>query len=252
MITTVMFDMGGTLETLYHGERTYQKTAVALHALLLEKGIDLHKSPDELWNIVYPNFLRYRKWSDEHQFERKPESIWCDYGFDGLDVPREQIAPIAEDIAHMWELTYFERSMRERVPEMLSGLKSLGLRLSVISNTACEFQVFDTLESYGIRDYFEDVTLSSVVGYRKPDPRIFKIACRQMRVQPGECIYAGDTLSRDVVGPRTAGFSKTIQIHSFLTQSRDADCIGKVQPDYLISDIYDVYPVVKSCLTSGV
>ena len=246
-----MFDMGGTLETLYHGERTYQKTAKALHALLAENGIDPRMTPDELWAAVYPNFLAYRKWGEEHSFELKPERIWCDFCFKGLDVDPLKIAAIAEKIAHMWELTYFERGMREHVPEMLEGLKSLGLRLSVISNTACEFQVFDTLEGYGIRQYFEDVTLSAVVGYRKPDPRIFEIACRQMRVLPENCVYVGDTLSRDVVGPQNAGYAKTIQIHSFLTQSRDTDCVGKVQPDHLITDISEVYPIMKSYLTSG-
>ena len=50
----------------------------------------------------------------------------------------------------------------------------------MISNTASLYSVFDVLERYGIRDYFSDVTLSSVTGYRKPNPGIFKIALRQM------------------------------------------------------------------------
>ena len=54
---------------------------------------------------------------------------------------------------------------------LLEGLKGLGMKLGVISNTAALYQVFRTLEEYGIRDYFQDVTLSSVTGYRKPECR---------------------------------------------------------------------------------
>lgn len=237
------------METLYHGERTYEKTATALFALLSERGIDIPmESAEALWEQVHPNFIAYRKWGEEHCFELKPARIWCDFGFAGIDVDKEKIADIAEEIAHMWEVTYFERALRPRAAEMLEGLKSLGLKLAVVSNTACEFQVFDTLSSYGIRDYFDDVTLSAVVGYRKPDPRIFQIACRQMKTVPENCVYVGDTLSRDVVGAKRAGFQMTFQILSFLTQSRDGNCVGKVSADYLIDDIYDVYTILKDCV----
>jgi len=68
----------------------------------------------------------------------------------------------------MWEVTHYHRALRPKVKEMLEGLKGLGMKLGVISNTAALYQVFRTLEEYGIRDYFQDVTLSSVTGYRKP------------------------------------------------------------------------------------
>ena len=68
--------------------------------------------------------------------------------------------------AHMWEITHYHRTLRPHVKEMLEGLKGLGMKLGVISNTASLYQVFDVLRDYGIRDYLQDVTLSSVTGYR--------------------------------------------------------------------------------------
>ena len=75
---------------------------------------------------------------------------------------------------------------------MLEGLKGLGLKLGIVSNTAALYQVFAVLKEYGIRDYFQDVTLSSVTGMRKPAPDIFRVAMCQLQSAPEECVYVGD------------------------------------------------------------
>ena len=148
-------------------------------------------------------------------------------------------------MAHMWEVTSSPRSLRPGVKEMLEGLKSLGMKLGVVSNTASLYQVFWILKEYGIRDYFQDVTLSSVTGYRKPDPNIFLVALNQVQSDPSTCAYVGDTFSRDVIGPQNLGFGATFHIHSHLTASRDKDVPDTVKATYTISEIYDVYTILK-------
>ena len=151
----------------------------------------------------------------------------------------------------MWETTFYDRSLREHAAEMLRGLKEdLGLHVAVVSNTGSLFQVFSTLEKYGVRQYFDEITLSSIVGYRKPHPNIFRIACAQADLDPAECAFVGDTLSRDVVGPRRMGFGRVFKINSFLTPQKD---LGKydVAPDYQITDIYDVYTILKQELNNA-
>lgn len=123
----------------------------------------------------------------------------------------------------MWEITHYHRALRPHAKEMLEGLKGLGMKLGVISNTASLYQVFDILEEYGIRDYFQDVTLSSVTGYRKPDPNIFQVSLRQVQSRPEHCAYVGDTISRDVIGPIRMGFGATFHIDSYLTRLKDTD-----------------------------
>jgi putative hydrolase of the HAD superfamily len=191
---------------------------------------------------------RYKAYTKQTNRELKPEEIWPDYYLKDLPFDKTGLSDdICEELAHMWEDTNFSRALRPGVVEMLDGLKSLGLRLGVVSNNASLFQVFTVLENYGIRDYFEDVTVSSVVGYRKPHPHIFDVALRQFRMQehPEECAYVGDTLSRDVIGPQQAGFGETFQIKSFLTASRDVDCVGKAHADHDIADISEVYTILK-------
>lgn len=108
----------------------------------------------------------------------------------------------------MWECTYFHRELRPGVREMLAGLKARGYRIGVISNNASLYNVFNVLEGYGIREYMEDVEVSSITGYRKPHPEIFRISMKQMQEKPENCVYVGDTLSRDVIGSKEFGLER--------------------------------------------
>lgn len=150
----------------------------------------------------------------------------------------------------MWEVTHYHRALRPKVKEMLEGLKGLGMKLGVISNTAALYQVFRTLEEYGIRDYFQDVTLSSVTGMRKPAPDIFRVALCQLQSAPEECVYVGDTVSRDIIGSKRAGFAKAIQICSRLTREKDCGVRREFEPDYMVEDIYDVLPILRELVTA--
>lgn len=245
MIKAVMFDMGGTLEDLYSDEKNDRATAYALYEILNKHGIEVPYGAEELWKIVGAGIQEYKKDSERTLRELKPEEIWPDWGFRDIPVDKAKLAEISEEIAHMWETTFYDRKLREHAAEMLKGLKEdLGLYVSVVSNTGSLFQVFDTLEKYGVRQYFDDITLSSITGYRKPHPNVFRVALNQANLKPEECAFVGDTLSRDVVGPRKMGYGRVFKINSFLTKQKD---VGKyeVEPDYQITDIYDVYTLLK-------
>ncbi|MGB8354497.1 MAG: HAD-IA family hydrolase [Chthoniobacteraceae bacterium] len=61
------------------------------------------------------------------------------------------------------------------------------------------------LKAAKIDQRFETVVISSEVGIAKPDAGIFHEACRQMKVNPGDCVMVGDNWERDVLGARSAG-----------------------------------------------
>ena len=46
--------------------------------------------------------------------------------------------------------------------------------------------------SAGIMAMFDVIVESSKAGIRKPDPRIYQIACEQLGVTPGSCVYLDD------------------------------------------------------------
>lgn len=43
-----------------------------------------------------------------------------------------------------------------------------------------------------VMDLFEVVIESSEVGLRKPDPRIYQLACTELGVEPSQCVYLDD------------------------------------------------------------
>ncbi len=247
MITTVMFDMGGTLEDVFADEATYRRTSERVLKLLAENGMPLAVTPQQFWDKAFPQFMVYKDESVVTGMEKKPEEIWTQYVMRGFDVDMGKIAALSEELAHLWEVSFFTRRLRPGVLELLTSLKSAGYRLGVVSNTPSLFQVFDILDEYGIRHFFDGVTVSSIVGYRKPLKRIFEIALYQMNVKPENCAYVGDTVARDILGAQRAGYAKTFQIHSFLTDSRDTPEIKKLaKPDYLIENLPEVYNILES------
>ena len=245
MVKTVLFDMGGTLEDIYVDAASEKAAMEKLDAMLCSYGLNPNTDLEELKRRVNAGWTRYGVYRDAHNVELKPVEIWCDYILTDFSFPRELLSPHCEEIAHMWEVTYYHRQLRPGVKPMLEGLKEMGLKLGIVSNTAALYQVFDILEEYGIRDYFQDVTLSSVTGLRKPCPDIFQVALRQTQSLAEESAYVGDTLSRDVIGSKRAGFAVAIQICSQLTKMKDAGVNPAFRPDYMVGDIFDVLRIIR-------
>lgn len=60
-------------------------------------------------------------------------------------------------------------------------------------------------ERCGLRERFTFVVLSQEVGVEKPDPAIFRVACRGVGYSPRQLLHVGDSLETDVAGARRAG-----------------------------------------------
>ena len=221
MLNTVLFDMGGTLEDIWYNDDTIAGVMEKLKTVLRANGLEPGCGDGEFRERVLAGVKEYKRWSEGNMLEAKPEEIWPDYYLKSFGFDREKLLPITEELANLWEITYYHRELRPGVKELLDGLKARGYHIGVISNNASLYNVFNVLEQYGIRDYMEDVTVSSVTGYRKPHPEIFRISMRQMRCRPENCVYVGDTVSRDIIGAKRAGFGRAAQIYSFLTAQKD-------------------------------
>ena len=250
MIDTVLFDMGGTLEDIRVDDESRRSSIQGVLDILHAHGVDLHADFEAVARSINAGWDRYGAYRDPRQRELKPEEIWGNYVLADFGLDEEAVRPYAEELAHMWEITHYHRALRPRVREMLEGLKGMGMKLGVISNTASLYQVFAVLREYGIRDYFQDVTLSSITGYRKPDPNIFLVSLNQIQSEPTNCAYVGDTLSRDVIGPIRMGFGATFHIDSYLTRLKDTNVPADVKPTYSVQDIYEVYTILKAARES--
>lgn len=244
MIDTVLFDMGGTLEDIFVDEESRAGSARGVLDICAGHGFSLQESTESAVRKLNEGWDAYGKQRDSDDRELKPEEIWGNFVMPLFGLNFKQVKPFAEELAHMYEVTHYHRVLRPHAKEMLDGLQGMGLKLGIISNTASLYQVFETLDEYGIRGYFRDVTLSSVTGYRKPDSNIFKVSLYQMRSKAENCAYVGDTYSRDILGAIRAGFGETFHIQSQLTKIKDTGTYD-VKPDHTIEDIYEVYSILR-------
>lgn len=86
---------------------------------------------------------------------------------------------------------------------VLTELRRHGLSTGLVTNSPkLLLEVLPTLE---IAQLLDNITISSVVGVEKPDPRIFRLALKQICVAPYQAVYVGDNLITDVNGANRAG-----------------------------------------------
>ena len=73
----------------------------------------------------------------------------------------------------------------------------------VVSNS--DGTVEDGLKDRGLHEYFDAVIDSHVVGFEKPDGRIFECAIAASGARAESTLHVGDLYFADVVGARGAG-----------------------------------------------
>ncbi len=105
----------------------------------------------------------------------------------------------------------------EDVPETLKKLK-LRYKLALISNTGkTPGKVLrEILEKLSILSYFDMLIFSDEVKLRKPDPKIFLLACRVFNVLPEEAVHIGDSGRIDFHGAESAGVNPLLYVPTIL------------------------------------
>jgi len=100
------------------------------------------------------------------------------------------------------------REVLPGVPDALESLRRQGLRLVVVSNS--DGSVERGLVEVGLRGYFSAVVDSAIVGFEKPDPRIFAHALERVGVPGPRAVHVGDLYHADVTGARAAGVNAVL------------------------------------------
>jgi putative hydrolase of the HAD superfamily len=87
---------------------------------------------------------------------------------------------------------------------VVGELKRAGLLVAVISNTE-DGRLLDSLEAAGLGGLFDLTVDSHLVGCRKPDAAIFRLALEQLGVGAGDAAFVGDSYAHDALAARAAG-----------------------------------------------
>jgi putative hydrolase of the HAD superfamily len=76
------------------------------------------------------------------------------------------------------------------VREVLEGLRSLGVRMSVVSDNWAGIE--GLFEQLGLHAYFDAFVVSAELGSRKPDPRMYRAGSDGLGLAPEECVFVDD------------------------------------------------------------
>lgn len=116
-------------------------------------------------------------------------------GFEGLD-PLNVLASLADGGRH---------GTRSFVVDTVRDLRAAGIRTSVVTNNIAEFgQFWRTI--IPLDELFDDIVDSSEVGMRKPDPRIYRLACERLDVEPERAVFLDD-FAGNVAGAEAVGIT---------------------------------------------
>ncbi len=209
MIKAVLFDYGGTLvEPLRPWEGEAKPTAVAApFDLFCRQGL---KAPySEYLTLNDSVFDRYS------ELEKQTESDIPDIAkyreiVDTLFPSRgrawrERVAAEANNA--FWGAATANYVLQKGARSCLAELKSMKLRLAVVSNHHNQKALNNHLTQLGVKSYFSRIIVSSRVGFRKPDRRIFAMGLSALRVRPPEAVFVGDSIPYDIEGAKQAGMT---------------------------------------------
>jgi putative hydrolase of the HAD superfamily len=90
----------------------------------------------------------------------------------------------------------------------IQTIKSSGLKVGLISD--CSEEIARFFPGTPIAPHLDTAILSCEVGIKKPDPKIFGLACERLGVEPGRCIYVGDGNSTELTGASAFGMDAVL------------------------------------------
>jgi len=231
-IRAVVFDCYSTLidiKTDEHKEEIYrylslylQYYGVKMEARKLKLALELEKKhylqsakeryPEIDLEILFSNILKKEKLSNPFLTES------CCRLFRALSRERLQLFP-------------------DSLP-VLEEMKKSGYPIAVVSDAQKVF-CLEEGEILGLSPFFGQVVMSTYLGFRKPDPRIFAIACTLLDVAPQQAVYIGNDPETDVKGAQGIGMQAILL-------DRDRNNMGQEpKPDFYANSLWEAWEWIK-------
>ncbi len=190
LISDIFFDLDHTLWDFNENSR------LAFSAIFEIKKIDLElKYFLKIYNTVNQKYWKlYRENMISHDYlriKRLEESFYLS----GIILSSTDLDQINN--LYMRLLTSFNNL----IPGAISLIKFLkpNYRLSVITNGFEDIQ-HKKIDNSGLKNYFNQVITADKVGFKKPNPKIFKKALEKNNLDSSNCLMIGDTFESDITG----------------------------------------------------
>ncbi|MEW9698285.1 HAD family hydrolase [Paenibacillus sp. SI8] len=150
---------------------------------------------------------------------------------------------MADEEAKAFNLEFVRRYVASLKPDPAVHDLLLRLRerylLGIVTNGPHDMQE-GKIERIGLKEVFpsEQVWISNVVGFAKPDPRIYQMALDYFGVSAEDTLFVGDSWEADVVGPIRAGM-QAIWLNKYGKEPK-----AEVVPLAVITELHELIHLV--------
>jgi len=230
IIKTLLFDFGGTLDIdgIHWSEKFYEAykyAQVDISRELLREAF-VH-SERVISNIIKPDFdLRmtlFQQIYNQIEFMKEINALNSNINF------------LTEEILDYCYSAVIENVKTSKILlEYFCSKYQLGLISNYYGN------VETVLDELDLKKYFSTIVDSAVVGFRKPNKEIFKLAISKLNAEADETFMIGDSYKNDIVPSKLIGCS-TIWINNkgWDTENEINDA------DFIIKTITELHEVLK-------
>ncbi len=104
------------------------------------------------------------------------------------------------------ERLYARTRSYDGVRSTFERIRAKGLMIGVFT----DFPLFDKLGSMGLSNLVDFRASSDDVGFLKPDTHCFEYLLYNLKMEPKDVLYVGDSYSKDVAGAREAGIDAVL------------------------------------------
>ena len=239
-IRALAFDVNGTLVRILTEEDMDQIFRAAAHFFTYQ-GIDLRR------HQVRELYFAIMKEQQHASLEEYPEfdavAIWRRIIDDHMTdftrtLPAGKIEQMPLFLAEMARgISRHALHLYPHVREVLDALRGR-YSLAVVTDAQSAYARAE-LHKVGLLDHFDPIIVSGDFGYRKPDPRLFRLALDRMGVPAQHTLFVGNDMHRDIFGARAAGM-KTVMVDSDQGTKSYLDCV----PDHTIADLRDLLTIL--------
>jgi putative hydrolase of the HAD superfamily len=121
---------------------------------------------------------------------------------------------------------------------VLEGIKKSGYPIAIVSDAQKVFCMEES-EILGLNRFLNFIVVSTHFGFKKPDPRLFTIACTLLDVSPVEAVYIGNDPGMDVQG------AKQIGMQAILLDREAKNKNQGPKPDFYATDLWEAWEWIK-------
>ncbi|MEM1537442.1 MAG: HAD-IA family hydrolase [Candidatus Nezhaarchaeales archaeon] len=234
MITSVLFDLGGTLANgVKNAKLQEQSVRRVINAL---DGLGVKVDALRLMEARLRNRRRHELYRRKTLKEVLAEQ-WMKEDLEAVGVTVSKEVLDAALKAH-FDVVLATRTLYDDTLPTLEGVKALNLKVGVVSNVSSDWAVNELVKRLNIARYLDVVITSAKVGYRKPHPTIFLEALKALAVTPREAVFVGDDPVSDVAGAKRVGMIAVWLNRGGLQKEA-------IEADYVISSLLQLLQLLK-------